>query len=111
MRCSNCGRKGADVIAVSRPRARGVPKNRIKNRTRPQPSLLGGAMRMKTLLIAASMTLMALLASCAARLSEQAAKMADADEASVARCEFLGQVQGHVAASTGMESARNQARE
>ena len=49
-----------------------VPKNRIKNRTRPQPSLLGGAMRMKTLLIAASMTLMALLASCAAVLSAKA---------------------------------------
>jgi hypothetical protein len=54
---------------------------------------------------------MALLASCAATLSAQAAKIADADEASVARCEFLGQVQGYVAASTGKESARNEARE
>lgn len=67
---------------------------------------------MKTLCVAvaASMTLMA-LASCAATPSPQAAKIVDADEASVAGCEFLGQVQGRVAASTGKESARNEARE
>jgi hypothetical protein len=27
MRCSRCGRKAADVVAVARPRPRGVPKN------------------------------------------------------------------------------------
>jgi len=26
MRCSKCGRKGAEVVAVARPRPRGVPK-------------------------------------------------------------------------------------
>ena len=66
---------------------------------------------MKTLLLAASMTLMALLASCATTLSAQAANIADADQASVARCDFLGQVQGYVAASAGKESARTEARE
>jgi hypothetical protein len=27
MRCSRCGRKAAEVVAVARPRPRGVPKN------------------------------------------------------------------------------------
>ena len=27
MRCSQCGTKGAEVVAVARPRPRGVPKN------------------------------------------------------------------------------------
>jgi hypothetical protein len=27
MRCSRCGRKAADVVAVARPRPRGIPKN------------------------------------------------------------------------------------
>ena len=27
MRCSRCGKKAADVVAVARPRPRGVPKN------------------------------------------------------------------------------------
>jgi hypothetical protein len=27
MRCSQCGRKAAEVVAVARPRPRGVPKN------------------------------------------------------------------------------------
>jgi hypothetical protein len=27
LRCSKCGRKGAEVVAVARPRPRGVPKN------------------------------------------------------------------------------------
>jgi hypothetical protein len=27
MRCSNCGKKVAEVVAVARPRPRGVPKN------------------------------------------------------------------------------------
>jgi DNA-directed RNA polymerase subunit RPC12/RpoP len=27
MRCSQCGKKAADVVAVSEPRPRGVPKN------------------------------------------------------------------------------------
>ena len=27
MRCSRCGKKAAEVIAVARPRPRGVPKN------------------------------------------------------------------------------------
>jgi hypothetical protein len=27
MRCSRCGKKGAEVVAVARPRPRGVPKN------------------------------------------------------------------------------------
>ena len=63
----------------------------------------------------ASMTLIALLAGCATMLSVRAAKIADADEASVAGCEFVGQVKGfsgwgNLAASTGMEKARNEAR-
>jgi hypothetical protein len=27
MRCSKCGKKAAEVVAVARPRPRGVPKN------------------------------------------------------------------------------------
>jgi len=27
MRCSQCGEKAADVVAVAKPRPRGVPKN------------------------------------------------------------------------------------
>ena len=27
MRCSQCGRKAAEVLAVARPRPRGIPKN------------------------------------------------------------------------------------
>jgi hypothetical protein len=61
------------------------------------------------------MTLVAFLAGCASALSARAAKLADADEASVAGCEFVGQVQGfsgggNLAGSTGMEDARNDAR-
>jgi len=64
----------------------------------------------------ASMTLIALLAGCATMLSVRAAKIADADEASVAGCEFVGQVKGSsgwgtLAASTGMEKARSEAME
>jgi len=49
-------------------------------------------------------------------LSVRAAKIADADEASVAGCEFVGQVKGSsgwgtLAASTGMEKARSEAME
>ena len=63
----------------------------------------------------ASMTLIALLAGCATVLSARAAKIADTDETSVAGCEFVGQVNGssgwgNLAASTGMEKARNEAR-
>jgi hypothetical protein len=29
MRCSRCGKKAAEVVAVARPRPRGVPKNPI----------------------------------------------------------------------------------
>jgi hypothetical protein len=62
------------------------------------------------------MILIALLAGCAATLSARAAKIADADEASVAGCEFVGQVKGssgwgNLAASAGMENARNESRE
>jgi uncharacterized protein YceK len=61
------------------------------------------------------MTLIALLAGCATVLSARAAKIADTDEASVAGCEFVGQVKassgwGNLAARTGMENARNEAR-
>ena len=64
---------------------------------------------------AASMTVVVLLAGCATTLSDRAAKVADTDEASVAGCGFVGQVQGYsgrgnLAASTGMENARNEAR-
>jgi hypothetical protein len=63
----------------------------------------------------ASMTLIALLTGCATVLTARAAKIADTDEASVAGCEFVGQVKGtsgwgNLAASTGMEKARNEAR-
>jgi hypothetical protein len=63
----------------------------------------------------ASMTVIALLAGCATTLSDRAAKVADADEASVAGCGFVGQVKGYsgrgnLAASIGTENARNEAR-
>src|SRR5690349_13736495 len=57
----------------------------------------------------ASMTLIALLAGCATMLSARAAKIADTDEVSLIGCEFVGQ--GNLEASTGMEKARNEARE
>jgi hypothetical protein len=64
----------------------------------------------------ASMTLIALLAGCATMLSARAAKIADTDEVSLIGCEFVGQVKGfsgrgNLEASTGMEKARNEARE
>jgi len=64
----------------------------------------------------ASVTVIALLAGCSATLSARAAKIEDADEASVAGCEFLGQVMGYsgwgsLAAPAGMENARNESRD
>ena len=64
----------------------------------------------------ASMTLIALLTGCATVLTARAAKIADTDGASVAGCEFVGQVKGSsgwgtLAASTGMAKARNEAME
>ena len=58
----------------------------------------------------ASMTLIALLAGCSTVLSARAAKIADTDETSVAGCEFVGQVNGNLATSAGMEKARSEAR-
>src|SRR5215813_3016293 len=63
----------------------------------------------------ASMSLIALVAGCATILSAKATKIADTDEASIAGCEFVGQVQGfsgwgNLATSTGVEKARNEAR-
>jgi hypothetical protein len=57
-----------------------------------------------------------LLAGCATTPSVEAARIADADEKSVAYCRFLGAVQGssgwgNLAVSTGMENAKNEARE
>ena len=57
-----------------------------------------------------------LLAACATTPSAAASKVADADENMVAACRFLGEVQGssgwgNIAASAGMENAKNEARE
>ena len=61
------------------------------------------------------MMLMALLTGCTTAQFAKAAKIADTDEASVAGCEFVGQVKGtsswgNLAASTGIEKARSEAR-
>ena len=58
-----------------------------------------------------------LLASgCATRLSTEARQVQAADERMVANCTFLGEVQGssgwgNLAASKGMQNARNEAQE
>jgi len=62
--------------------------------------------------LAAAITI---FAGCATTPSVEAAKVADADERSVGDCRFVGEVQGssgwgNVAASTGMENAKNEAR-
>ncbi|MBT2144199.1 DUF4156 domain-containing protein [Rhodanobacter sp. LX-100] len=54
--------------------------------------------------------------SCATTPSASALRVADADQSMVAGCKFVGEIQGSsgwggVAASTGMENARNEARE
>jgi hypothetical protein len=56
------------------------------------------------------------LTNCATTPSAKATKVADADEISVAGCSFVGQVQGspgwgNLPTSTGMENAKNEARE
>jgi hypothetical protein len=61
------------------------------------------------------MTLLALVAGCGTILSTRAAKVADADEASIASCQFVGEVQGStgsgsLATSAELENARNEAR-
>lgn len=56
----------------------------------------------------ASMTLLAILAGCETMLSTRAAKVADADEASIASCQFVGEVQGST--GSGNQSARDEAR-
>ena len=53
---------------------------------------------------------------CTTTLSARAMKVSDADNTIIARCKFLGDVQGssgwgNLAASTGMQNAKNQARE
>ncbi len=60
----------------------------------------------------------ALLAStgCATSLSAQAMKVQDADMTIIERCKFVGDVQGssgwgNLAASAGMQNAKNEARE
>lgn len=54
--------------------------------------------------------------SCATTPSASASRVADADQGMVAGCQFVGEVQGSsgwggLAASTGMENAKNEARE
>jgi hypothetical protein len=56
------------------------------------------------------------LTACATTPTAAAAKVADADESMVTGCRFLGEVQGssgwgNLAASAGMENAKNEARE
>lgn len=56
------------------------------------------------------------LAGCATTLSSTASRVIQADDQMVASCRFLGQVSGssgfgNIAASTGMENARNEATE
>lgn len=57
-----------------------------------------------------------LLAGCATGLSRQAQAVQAADERMVSKCTFLGEVQGssgwgNLAASAGMQNARNEAQE
>ena len=56
------------------------------------------------------------ITGCATTPSVEAARVADADEKAVAECRFVGEVQGssgwgNLAASTGMENSKNEARE
>ena len=69
-------------------------------------------MKIKYVLTAA----ITIFAGCATTPSVDAARVADADEKSVADCRFVGEVQGssgwgNLAASAGMENAKNEARE
>jgi len=59
---------------------------------------------------------LALCSSCAVAPSSTAARVQDADAKMVASCKYLGEVQGssgwgNLAASAGMENAKNEARE
>jgi hypothetical protein len=65
-----------------------------------------------------SILLLALLTmtGCTTSLSARAMKVQDADMATVARCRFVGDVQGssgwgNLAASAGMQNAKNEGRE
>jgi len=69
-------------------------------------------MNLKYLLVTALM----MLPGCETTPSTEAAKVSDADEKAVVDCRFVGEVQGssgwgNLAASTGMENAKNEARE
>lgn len=59
---------------------------------------------------------LSVLPGCATSLSATAGKVQDADITIVGKCSFLGDVQGssgwgNLAASTGMQNAKNEARE
>jgi hypothetical protein len=73
-------------------------------------------MRIRALLSTSLVLFVMSLSGCATTPSVEAAKVADADESSVVDCRFVGEVQGssgwgNLAASTGMENAKNEARE
>ena len=69
---------------------------------------------MKFILLAAA--LLVTTAGCATSLSSRAMKVQDADMTIMERCKFVGDVQGssgwgNLAASAGMQNAKNEARE
>lgn len=66
--------------------------------------------------IVVSLASSVLLGSCAVTPSSSAARVQDADAQMVVSCRYLGEVQGssgwgNLAASTGMENAKTEARE
>ena len=71
---------------------------------------------MQPVYVISLLTLACLTTGCATRLSAEAKSVQTADERMVAACSFLGEVQGtsgwgNLAASTGMQNARNSAQE
>ena len=62
------------------------------------------------------LTLLCIMSGCATRLSQQAQSIQTADERMVSSCTFVAEVQGssgwgNLAASKGMQNARNEAQE
>lgn len=69
---------------------------------------------MKSILLA--IALLTTIAGCATSLSTRAMKVQDADMTIIGKCTFVGDVQGssgwgNLAASAGMQNAKNEARE
>jgi len=67
-------------------------------------------------LLALSMSVILILPGCATTLSQSAARVKDADMRMVENCQYVGEVHGssgwgNLAASTGIENAKNETRE